>query len=106
MEAGRGRRPRVRRPVPRASATTRSWRPSASWPPKDGVFVEPASAAGIAGLLADLAQGDSYAGSTVVVTVTGHGLKDTATALEGFGPLVESVIDADVTEAAEAAGLR
>ena len=33
-------------------------------------------------------------------------LKDTATALEGFGPLVESVIDADVTEAAEAAGLR
>jgi threonine synthase len=73
---------------------------------KDGVFVEPASAAGIAGLLADLAQGDSYAGSTVVVTVTGHGLKDTATALEGFGPLVESVIDADVTEAAEAAGLR
>jgi threonine synthase len=73
---------------------------------KDGVFVEPASAAGIAGLLADLAQGDSYAGSTVVVTVTGHGLKDTATALEGFGPLVESVVDADVTEAARAAGLR
>ncbi len=73
---------------------------------KDGVFVEPASAAGIAGLLADVAQGDSYAGRTVVVTVTGHGLKDTATALEGFGPLVESVIDADVTAAAEAAGLR
>ncbi len=72
----------------------------------DGVFVEPASAAGIAGLLADLAQGDSYAGSTVVVTVTGHGLKDTATALEGFGSLVESVVDADVTAAAEAAGLR
>jgi threonine synthase len=73
---------------------------------KDGVFVEPASAAGVAGLLADVAAGDSYAGSTVVVTVTGHGLKDTATALEGFGPLVDSVIDADVTEAAEAAGLR
>jgi threonine synthase len=72
---------------------------------RDGVFVEPASAAGIAGLLADLAQGDSYAGSTVVVTVTGHGLKDTATALEGFGPLVESVVDVDVTAAAEAAGL-
>jgi threonine synthase len=73
---------------------------------KDGVFVEPASAAGVAGLLADLAQGDSYAGRTVVVTVTGHGLKDTATALEGFGPLVESVVDADVTDAAAAAGLR
>ena len=94
VEARRGRRPRVRRPVPGASATTRSWPRSASSPSKDGVFVEPASAAGIAGLLADLAAGDSYAGSTVVVTVTGHGLKDTATALEGFGPLVESVVDA------------
>jgi threonine synthase len=72
---------------------------------RDGVFVEPASAAGIAGLLADLAAGDSYAGRTVVVTVTGHGLKDTATALEGFGQLVESVVDADVTQAARAAGL-
>jgi threonine synthase len=72
---------------------------------RDGVFVEPASAAGIAGLLADVAAGDSYAGSTVVVTVTGHGLKDTVTALEGFGPLVESVVDVDVKAAAQAAGL-
>jgi threonine synthase len=71
----------------------------------DGVFVEPASAAGVAGMLADVAAGDSYAGSTVVVTVTGHGLKDTATALEGFGPMVDSVVDADVTAAAAAAGL-
>ena len=55
--------------------------------------------------VADVAAGDPYAGSTVVITVTGHGLKDTATALEGFGPLVESVVDADVTAAAEAAGL-
>lgn len=72
---------------------------------RDGVFVEPASAAGIAGLLQDLAQGVSYAGSTVVVTVTGHGLKDTATALEGVGALVDTVVDADVTAAAAAAGL-
>ncbi|MCW2765946.1 MAG: L-threonine synthase [Nocardioides sp.] len=75
----------------------------------DGVFVEPASAAGIAGLLQELAGGESYAGSTVVVTVTGHGLKDTATALEGFASsgqsLVDTVIDADVTAAAVAAGL-
>ena len=49
---------------------------------RDGVFVEPASAAGIAGLLSELAAGESYAGKTVVITVTGHGLKDTATALE------------------------
>src|SRR5690349_1871512 len=72
---------------------------------RDGVFVEPASAAGIAGMLQDLSRRERYVGATVVVTVTGHGLKDTATALEGFGPLVDTVIDAEVTAAAEAAGL-
>ena len=72
---------------------------------RDGVFVEPASAAGIAGLLQDVAAGESYAGRTVAITVTGHGLKDTATALEGFGQLVDTVIDPDVTAAAQAAGL-
>lgn len=71
-----------------------------------GVFVEPASAAGVAGMMQELEQGESYAGKTVVITVTGHGLKDTVTALEGHGPLVETVIDADVDEAAAAAGLR
>ncbi len=72
---------------------------------KDGVFVEPASAAGVAGLLKEVAEGESYAGSTVVITVTGHGLKDTVTALEGFGPLVDTIIDSDVDAAARAAGL-
>jgi len=75
----------------------------------EGVFVEPASAAGVAGLLQDLERGDSYAGATVVITVTGHGLKDPATALEGFyqgqGPVVDQVVDADVDAAAAAAGL-
>ena len=71
----------------------------------DGVFVEPASAAGIAGLLQDVAAGESFAGLTIAVTVTGHGLKDTATALEGLGPIVDTVVDADVTAAAAAAGL-
>jgi threonine synthase len=73
---------------------------------REGVFVEPASAAGVAGLLADVASGESYAGQTVVITVTGHGLKDTATALESAGDLFDVVIDADVDQAAEAAGLR
>jgi len=73
---------------------------------REGVFVEPASAAGVAGLLADLDAGDSYAGLTVVITVTGHGLKDTATALESAGDLVDAVIDPDVEQAAAAAGLR
>jgi threonine synthase len=71
----------------------------------DGVFVEPASAAGIAGLLSEIAAGESYAGKTVAITVTGHGLKDTATALESFTDIVDTVVDADVDAAAAAAGL-
>ncbi len=72
---------------------------------EDGVFVEPASAVGVAGMLAELEAGESYAGSTVVITVTGHGLKDTVTALEGVGSVVDTVIDADVAQAASAADL-
>jgi threonine synthase len=73
---------------------------------REGVFVEPASAAGVAGLVADLEAGESYAGLTVVVTVTGHGLKDTATALESASDVVDAVIDPDLEQAASAAGLR
>ncbi len=72
---------------------------------RDGVFVEPASAAGVAGLLAELGTHDDYAGKTVVLTVTGHGLKDTATALEAAGDLAHVVVGTDVDEAAKAAGL-
>ncbi|NIH82105.1 threonine synthase [Amycolatopsis viridis] len=50
---------------------------------KEGVFVEPASATSVAGLLATAADGRIPKGSTVVCTVTGHGLKDPGTALEG-----------------------
>ncbi len=75
----------------------------------DGVFVEPASAAGVAGILCDLELGRpvvaDWPGTTMVVTVTGHGLKDTVTALEGVGPLVDVVVDADPAAAAHAAGL-
>jgi len=42
----------------------------------EGVFVEPASAASVAGLLQTAEQGGLPAGRTVVCTVTGHGLKD------------------------------
>jgi len=72
---------------------------------EDGVFVEPASAAGVAGILQDLAAGESFRGKSVVVTVTGHGLKDTDTALSTFTDLVDTVVEADVDAAAEAAGL-
>ncbi|EHR62814.1 threonine synthase [Saccharomonospora cyanea] len=50
---------------------------------REGVFVEPASATSVAGLLLTAADGRLPKGSTVVCTVTGHGLKDPATALEG-----------------------
>ncbi|HSQ60078.1 MAG TPA: pyridoxal-phosphate dependent enzyme, partial [Acidobacteriota bacterium] len=42
----------------------------------EGVFVEPASAAGVAGLLKLAARGALGGARLAVVTVTGHGLKD------------------------------
>lgn len=47
----------------------------------EGVFVEPASASSVAGLLQSRADGTLAEGSLVVCTVTGHGLKDPDTAL-------------------------
>jgi threonine synthase len=47
----------------------------------DGIFVEPASAAGIAGLRKYAAKGYFKNGLSVVVTLTGHGLKDSDTGL-------------------------
>ncbi len=73
---------------------------------RDGVFVEPASAAGVAGLLLEASEGARLDGQRVVVTVTGHGLKDVDTALSTFTDLVDTVCDAEVDAAAEAAGLR
>ncbi len=72
----------------------------------DGVFVEPGSATGVAGLLQDLSRGESFAGRQIVVTVTGHGLKDIDTALSTFSNIVHTVVDADVEAAARAAGFR
>ncbi len=42
----------------------------------EGVFCEPASAASLAGALRDINNGKIPEGSTVVCTLTGHGLKD------------------------------
>ncbi len=70
---------------------------------REGVFVEPASAAGIAGLLQMHAQGRLDPGQRVVVTVTGHGLKDVAWALEGAAAPV--VVPVDAVVAAGALGL-
>lgn len=72
---------------------------------REGVFVEPASAAGVAGLLRAIKDEQLVPGQTIVVTVTGHGLKDTDTALAGIGSVIDHVVDADVDKAAEVAGL-
>jgi threonine synthase len=70
---------------------------------EEGVFVEPASAAGVAGLLQASTEGTVAAGLQVVCTVTGHGLKDPEWAISGApAPLT---IPADVTAAADALGL-
>jgi threonine synthase len=69
-----------------------------------GVFVEPASAAPIAGLLAAAALGEVPRGATITCTVTGNGLKDTATALQGR-EVNPAVIPVDVDAAAAVLGL-
>ena len=51
---------------------------------QEGVFVEPASATAVAGLLRVAEDGRLPSGSLVVCTVTGHGLKDPDTALRGI----------------------
>ncbi|WP_336857218.1 threonine synthase [Sinomonas albida] len=74
---------------------------------KEGVFVEPGSAASVAGLLKQHEAGLVPAGKTIVCTVTGHGLKDPQWALrtEG-GEQVEPVkVGNDVVSVAAALGL-
>jgi len=70
---------------------------------KEGLFCEPASAAGVAGLLKHHAAGLLDAGQIVVCTLTGNGLKDPQWALEGASDPV--VIPVDVASAARALGL-
>jgi threonine synthase len=69
----------------------------------EGVFVEPASAASVAGLLQSAIAGDIEPGARVVCTVTGHGLKDPEWAIAGAPAPVTVPVDAHV--AAEALGL-
>jgi len=48
---------------------------------REGIFCEPASAVAVSGALKDLKSGRIPAGSIVVCTLTGHGLKDTDTVI-------------------------
>jgi threonine synthase len=57
----------------------------------EGVFCEPASAASLAGALRDIASGRIEEGSSVVCTLTGHGLKDPDTAISQSGADVVTV---------------
>ncbi|GAA5155886.1 threonine synthase [Pseudonocardia eucalypti] len=70
---------------------------------REAVFVEPASAASVAGLLQVGRAGTLPAGSRVVCTVTGHGLKDPDTALLAAADPV--VLEADPNAVASALGL-
>ena len=71
---------------------------------EEGVFVEPASAASVAGLLQTHARGALPKGARIVCTVTGNGLKDPEWAISGAPP--PTTIAADVSTAATALGLR
>jgi threonine synthase len=58
-----------------------SWRDLAR---QEGVFIEPASAAGVAGLRKLVQNGQVDRDGTYVAVLTGHGLKDPNTAVEQF----------------------
>jgi len=70
----------------------------------EGVFVEPSSAAGVAGLIKAKANNELPQGKEIVVTVTGNGLKDPQWALEGAQDPVKISVSADA--AAQALGLK
>jgi threonine synthase len=66
---------------------------------REGVFVEPASAASVAGMLQLHAEGRLPAGSTLVCVLTGHGLKDTEWAIAGAAHPVTVPADAEAVAA-------
>jgi threonine synthase len=70
---------------------------------EEGVFVEPSSAAGIAGLIKYQKAGKLPKDKQIVVTVTGNGLKDVQWVLEGAPAPI--VVPVDVKRAAEVIGL-
>ena len=61
---------------------------------REGIFCEPASAVSVAGALKDIRAGAIEEGSTVVCTLTGHGLKDPDVA-QRHAKAAVSTVDAD-----------
>jgi threonine synthase len=72
-----------------------------------GIFVEPASAISVAGLLERSEAGEIPKGATVVLTVTGHGLKDPQWALRAAdgSDVQPTVVANDTGEVASVLGL-
>jgi len=70
----------------------------------EGIFVEPASAAGIAGIVKSHARGQIPQDATVVVTVTGHGLKDPGIAIEN-AKAESVVVEPDIQSVLGAIGM-
>ena len=68
---------------------------------REGVFVEPSSAAGVAGLIKKKNAGELPTNKRIVIAVTGHGLKDVQWALEGNAAATPVVIPVDVKAAAK-----
>ncbi len=75
---------------------------------REGIFVEPASAASVAGLLQQSKAGRVPPGARIVCTVTGHGLKDPQWALKGAdgGDIEPTRISVDAYSAAQALGMQ
>ncbi|WP_406829962.1 threonine synthase [Pedococcus sp. KACC 23699] len=74
---------------------------------REGIFVEPGSAASVAGLLQAAEAGHVPAGATIVCTVTGHGLKDPQWALRNAdgSDVTPTRVSVDAFTAAQALGL-
>ena len=103
LAAGDGGARRVRRPDRVPSPTSRSCPRSATLPREEGVFVEPASAAGVAGLLELAAAGPGARRLARRVHRHRPRLKDIDTALRRTTvPCVDDVVDADVARGAPA----
>jgi threonine synthase len=61
----------------------------------EGIFCEPASAAGVAGVRRMAAEGRIDPGATTVCVLTGHGLKDPDTAMKSVAPVLDAAPSAD-----------
>ncbi|MGW8288879.1 MAG: threonine synthase, partial [Candidatus Bathyarchaeia archaeon] len=70
----------------------------------EGLFVEPASASSIAGLIKLIKNGTIDKDERIVCVTTGHGLKDPDTAVKMSEKPVE--VDAEITAIEEALGLK